>query len=141
VPASRRFTDPPTAYFATVGDSRRRVQIGLSGWAADYPSPAAFLSPLFSCAGFVPANWRLNSNFSEFCDREVERRLKAARALQIENPPAATLAWQAAERAILERAPIVPLENMRNVDLVSRRLGNYQYSPQYGFLLDQAWVK
>jgi YVTN family beta-propeller protein len=135
------FGGPPTAYFATVGDSRRRIQIGLSGWAADYPSPAGFLSPLFTCAGFVPANGRRNSNYAEFCDREVERRLKDALALQAVNPPAATLAWQAAERAILQRAPIVPLENMRNVDLVSRRLGNYQYNPEFGFLLTQAWVK
>jgi hypothetical protein len=27
------------------------------------------------------------------------------------------------------------------VDFVSKRLGNYKYSPQWGALLDQAWVK
>ena len=36
---------------------------------------------------------------------------------------------------------LVPLDNPRNIDLVSERLGNYQHNPQFGFLLDQAWVK
>ncbi len=131
----------PGVYFSTVGDSRRRAQIGFSGWLTDYPSPAGFLRPLFSCAAFVPANGRANTNFAELCDPEVERRLKAAVSLQTEDPAAATVAWQAVERAVLELAPIAPLYNSRNVDLVSRRLGNYQYNPQYGFLLTQAWVK
>ena len=131
----------PGAYFPTVGDSRRRVQIGFSGWAQDFPSPAGFLLPLFSCTGFVPANGLANTNFAGFCDPGVERRLKAAHTLEVENPAAAIAAWQVAERAILDRAPIVPLYNSRNVDLVSSRLGNYQYNPQFGLLLDQAWVK
>jgi hypothetical protein len=27
-----------------------------------------------------------------------------------------------------------------NVDLVSRRVGNYEFSPQWGTLVDQLWV-
>ena len=29
----------------------------------------------------------------------------------------------------------------RNVDLVSKRVGNYQHHPLFGVLLDQLWVK
>jgi YVTN family beta-propeller protein len=131
----------PAAYFGTVGDSRRRVQIGFSGWAADYPSPAGFLRPLFSCAGFVPANAAASTNWAEFCDPEVDLLLKTALALQTENPPAATIVWLAAERAVLARAPIAPMWNGRQVDFVSSRLGNYQFNPEFGFLLGQARVK
>jgi hypothetical protein len=36
---------------------------------------------------------------------------------------------------------MVPTSNVRAVDFVSKRLGNYKYSPQWGALLDQAWVR
>jgi hypothetical protein len=36
---------------------------------------------------------------------------------------------------------MVPTYNRQNVDLVSERVGNYQYHPQWGPLLDQLWVK
>jgi peptide/nickel transport system substrate-binding protein len=31
--------------------------------------------------------------------------------------------------------------NGRQIDFVSRRVGNYQYNPQWGALLDQLWVR
>lgn len=31
--------------------------------------------------------------------------------------------------------------NRRNVDFVSKRVGNYQYNPQWSLLLAQVWVK
>jgi hypothetical protein len=31
--------------------------------------------------------------------------------------------------------------NGRQVDFVSSRLGNYQFNPEFGSLLGQAWVK
>jgi peptide/nickel transport system substrate-binding protein len=36
---------------------------------------------------------------------------------------------------------MVPTFNGREVDLVSKRVGNYEYHPQWGALLDQLWVK
>ena len=54
---------------------------------------------------------------------------------------AATLLWRQIERELLMRAVSVPTSNIRNVDLVSERVGNYQYHPQWGALLDQLWVK
>jgi hypothetical protein len=34
----------------------------------------------------------------------------------------------------------VPTVNLREVDLVSSRLRNYQYNPVWGFLADQSWL-
>jgi peptide/nickel transport system substrate-binding protein len=42
---------------------------------------------------------------------------------------------------IVAQAPVVPTYNRSNVDFVSERVGNYQYHPQWGVLLDQLWVK
>ena len=36
---------------------------------------------------------------------------------------------------------VVPLFTMRWNDVLSNRLGNYEYNPMFGFLIDQAWVR
>jgi peptide/nickel transport system substrate-binding protein len=36
---------------------------------------------------------------------------------------------------------VIPLVNPKRVDFLSRRVGNYQYNPQWGILLDQLWVR
>ena len=42
---------------------------------------------------------------------------------------------------ITDQAPWLPMFNPKNIDFVSKRVGNYQFSPQWLFLLDQAWVQ
>ncbi len=64
-----------------------------------------------------------------------------AATLQVQDPPAATLLWREVERDLLAQAPVVPVGNRRNVDFLSKRVGNYQYNPQWGPLLHQLWVK
>jgi hypothetical protein len=41
----------------------------------------------------------------------------------------------------MEAAPAVPFANLRAVTLVSERVGNYQYHPLWGTLIDQLWVR
>ena len=38
------------------------------------------------------------------------------------------------------QAPAVPLLVPEGIDLVSRRVGNYQHNPQWGVILSQLWV-
>jgi peptide/nickel transport system substrate-binding protein len=128
------------AYYNRVLDSRVGAQVGYFGWAADFPSAGDFIHP-FSCAAFAPASPQQNSNPAEFCDRSIDAQIDRATAVQAQAPPAATALWQRIERAILARAPMVPTSNVRAVDFVSKRVGNYKYSPQWGALLDQMWVK
>jgi peptide/nickel transport system substrate-binding protein len=128
----------PEVYFARVVDSRLRAQTGYYTWLAEYPSAADFIPPQLSCAAFVPASAD-NGNMSEFCDRSIDAAI--ARAVREQDPAAATVLWQRVEKALLARAPVVPAYNRSHVDFVSKRLGNYQYNPQWGLLLDQAWVK
>jgi peptide/nickel transport system substrate-binding protein len=128
-------------YFQKVSDSRLRAQVGFSGWGADYPSAAGFIPPLLSCAAFVAASPEQNTNLAGFCNHSIDEEMVRATVLQAQDPPAATLLWQRIEREILAQAPLVPTNNRRNVDYVSKRVGNYQYHPQWGALLDQLWVK
>ena len=44
-------------------------------------------------------------------------------------------------QALLAQAPVVPAYNRSNVDFVSKRVGNYEYNPQWGPLIDQIWVR
>ncbi len=138
IPVGRSGLDP---YFGKVMDSRVGAQIGYLSWGADFPSAVGFIPPMLSCASFLRASPEQSSNASEFCDRSIDTQMDRAIAVQAQDPAAAALLWQRIEREILAQAPLVPTSNARNVDFVSKRVGNYQYNPQWGVLLDQLWVK
>jgi hypothetical protein len=42
---------------------------------------------------------------------------------------------------MVDAAPWIPLFNPRSVELLSRRAGGHRYSPIYGTLVDQLWVR
>jgi peptide/nickel transport system substrate-binding protein len=129
----------PDTYFGKVTDSRVRAQTGYFGWIAGFPSAADFIPPQFRCAAFVPASSQ--ENVAQFCDRSIDAQMDRAAATQVQDPAAATVLWQQVEQSLLAQAPVVPAYNRRNVDVVSKRVGNYQFNPQWGVLLDQLWVK
>lgn len=57
------------------------------------------------------------------------------------NPGAGRSPWQRIDREISDKAPWVPLFNPESLDLLSKRVGNYQYNPNgFGVLIDQLWV-
>ena len=132
---------PSRDYFGEVMDSRLRIQAGYFGWTAEYPSAYDFFQPLFTCRAFRPGNPVENFNPSEFCNDSIDAQIDHAAAVQAQDPPAATNLWQRVEREILTQAPVVPTSNVRAIDFVSKRLGNYQFNPQWGMLLSQAWVR
>ncbi len=128
-------------YFNVVGDSRTRAQIGTAEWIADYPAASGFLNAIFSCASFVPDS-RLNLNDAEFCDPRLDRQIGKALTEQTTNPDAARGLWEGVDRQTVDQAPWVPLVNPKTVDVLSKRVGNYQYSPNgLGMLFDQLWVR
>jgi peptide/nickel transport system substrate-binding protein len=113
-----------------LGNPRSRVQAGVSSWFADYPAASSFIE-VFSCSGF-----------GHFCDHRIEADIRRALTLPTIDPYAANQLWARIDRAIVDRAPVVPLITHKSLDFVSKRAGNYQSSPNpYGVLLDQLWVK
>jgi YVTN family beta-propeller protein len=128
------------SYFPTVGDSRNRAQMGVTGWFPDYPAPSGFFVPLFSCSAFKPADPG-NNNVSEFCDRRLDRQVQRALTDQVNDPYAARGLWASVDHRIVDEAPWIPLVNFQTVDVVSKRVGDYEYSPALGTpVLDQLWV-
>ncbi len=127
-------------YWGVVGDSRNRAQIGFTGWALGYPDPGAFLAQVFSCAAFLPGDPD-NLNPSAFCDPGIDRQMRRAQAEQLSDPTGSRAGWQRVDREVTDAAPWVPLMVTKDVNFLSKRVGNYQYSPANGMLIDQLWVR
>jgi YVTN family beta-propeller protein len=127
-------------YFTSILDPHKRIQTGYVGWAADYPSSLAFFEQQLSCKGFTE-NVQTNSNVSEFCDHRIDAEINHASQVQALDPPRATLLWQKVGQDFLAAAPMIPAYNGRAIVFLSKRVGNFQYHPQWGTLLDQLWVR
>ena len=126
-------------YWGDVGDSRNRAQIGFTGQALGYPDPG-FLAQTFSCAAFLPGDPD-NLNPGEFCDPRIDRQMRKAQAEQLSDPTASRALWQRVDREITDASSWVPLMVTKDVNFLSKRVGNYQYSPANGMLIDQLWVR
>jgi peptide/nickel transport system substrate-binding protein len=147
VPVSRHFVNilndlgyhavlkvvPAEQYFARVFNASRGVQVASAGWATDYPAESGYLPPLVTCGSVL--------NISRFCDRGIERQMEEATNLQLVDPLAAHDLWSSTEHHIVDLAPIVPLVSRSWAAFASERLGNYQFNPQWGPLIDQMWVR
>ena len=108
-------------------------QAFLGGWIEDFPLASDFIQPLFSCASAL--------NSDHFCSQAIDRRIRQAETAQQSNPAASDQAWSAIEHTLLTEPPAIPLVQQQWVNLVSRRVGNYQLHLLLGPLLDQMWVK
>jgi ABC-type transport system substrate-binding protein/DNA-binding SARP family transcriptional activator/outer membrane protein assembly factor BamB len=126
---------PESSYFFATLDARSRAQIGYLGWSLDYLNAASFIQQTFTCETVGRA---MSPNASHFCSRGVDRLV--ARALDA-GPSEAAQAWAVADRAVVDRAPAVPMTNRRAVILVSDRVGNVQWHMVWSTLLDQLWVR
>jgi len=129
----RRVTDD--VYYDSkkgVFNPRLHVQAGLLTWFADYPAASNYLAQFFSC--FAP-------NPSQFCHPGIDAQIRRALALQTTDLYQANQLWAHVDRAVVDQAPVAPLFTLQEIDIVSARVGNYQYQPQWGALLDQLWVR
>jgi hypothetical protein len=130
-----------TRMIQAFADSRNRAQAFLCTLAPNYPAASEFLGPQTgnSCHSFVP-NTQNNNNLLEFCDPQFDATVRAALAAEAAGSPSARALWAQADRQFTDQAPVVQLVTPRITDLVSPRVGNYQYNPQVGVLVDQLWV-
>ena len=114
------------------------LQAGMVGYYGSPRAPASLLTGL-TCDSIRTGNQNLNPSF--FCDRRVDAQIARAQRIEITDPYAAVRAWARIENQLVDLAPWVPLFTPWSGDLVSQRVGNYQYNPTWGVLLDQLWVR
>jgi YVTN family beta-propeller protein len=125
-------------HLASNSDSRTQISVG--GTLTDYPAPSNIIQTWLSCGSFRPRS-DLNANRAGFCDPAVDEGIERALALETFDPDAANRLWAQIDRRIVDQAPWLPTLNLNTIDFVSQRVGNYEFHPQWGMLLDQLWVK
>jgi ABC-type transport system substrate-binding protein len=94
--------------------------------------------PQFSCRAFVPRSPK-NTNATQFCDPAIDRRMR--RAQQLTDPNASGALWHRIDRELTDASPWVTLIVSQDVNVLSKRVGNSQWSPSMGMLIDQLWVR
>ncbi len=120
-------------YSSITQRQRERFQLSTDGdWIPDFPAPSAYLPQFFGCGGAFSNGY--------VCNRDLDRRMREAQLLQVDDPSRAAAAWAAVDRQITDDAYWVPTVTLRYEELVSKRLRGYQFHPAWGFLADQAWV-
>jgi YVTN family beta-propeller protein len=127
-------------YWTAVYNSPNKVQVGVTGWLADFPAASDFFLPDLSCHSFYDDPTSTN-NQAGFCDPQVDKLASKAQAAQLTDPAYARRLWAQVDRIVTNQAPWAPVYDKSTTVFVSARVGNYQDSPFYGPLIDQMWVR
>ncbi|HEX4521866.1 MAG TPA: ABC transporter substrate-binding protein, partial [Gaiellaceae bacterium] len=130
-----RFAADPYAHENALG-----VQAGFWAWYADFAAPSGFVRNTLTCSSYTPIG-ALNANSAEFCDHAIDREIGRAQLLQTSNPEAAAQLWAKVDRDLTNQAPWASFANGTVLELISTRVGNYQFNPAWFTLLDQLWLK
>jgi YVTN family beta-propeller protein len=131
----------PTNNSYPIQDSRLKIQDSLGVNFPGYPAASQFLGPgIISCQSFIPASAN-NPNVPELCDPRLDATVRSALAAEAAGSPTATALWAQADQQLTDQAPAVELVTPSTTDFVSHRVGDYQYNPQQGVLIDQLWVR
>ena len=125
---------------AYIQNTSNKVQISLTDDFEDYPAPSDFLQVLFSCANFHPGS-DSSINISGFCDQAIDAEMQRALTTAASDEAAANTIWAKVDRAVTDQAAVVSLFTPKNVDFVSKRLGNYTYSDQFRMVFSKVWVQ
>jgi hypothetical protein len=101
------------------------------------PTTSSANSPATTSSG----NGADTTDSGEFCDHAFDSQVARAASLQVTNPRAAATLSAGLDHQLTDRAIWLPTVTPNETDLVSRRVGNYQYNPVWGALIDQLWVR
>lgn len=126
--------------FTYIQNTKNQVQISVTTWYQDYPAPSNFLHVLFSCASFHEGS-DSSVNISGLCDKGLDAEMAKAAATSLTDPTAAAAQWAAVDRRVTDIAGAAVMFNPKQLDFVSKRLGNFTFSGQYYFMFGKAWVK
>jgi peptide/nickel transport system substrate-binding protein len=112
--------------------------VGWSAWYQDYPAPSDFLNVLLGCGSIHP-NSDASPNIAAFCDKTIQKQMDQAETMG--GSDAANAIWEKVDHEVTDQAPWVDLYNPKQIDFLSKRVGGYQWNPQWYILIDQQWVQ
>ena len=112
---------------------RATAQLVPNVFGPDYPLPAELYSLFIQCGGAY--------NPHDVCNPDLDRKAQLAEQTRSESPTKSARLWEQIDRKLVDQAIWVPLTSQRIVDIVSKRLRNYEFSPVYHFLPAQASLR
>lgn len=124
--------------FTYIQNSDNHVQISLTPWYSDYPTPFDFLSVMFSCASLHKGS-DSSINMSGLCDPSLDAEMSAA--LNTHDAGERARRWAAVDRRVTDTAPAAVLVNPAYINVNSRRVGHFIYNEQFHWLSSQSWVQ
>lgn len=126
--------------FTYIQNTDNKVQISLTDWNADYPAASDFLRVLYSCSTFHPGSDG-SMNISGYCNKDLDAEMARASAVSITDPAAGNRIWADVDRRVTDLSLAANLVQEKWVDLVSSRLGNYQFSQISHMIFSKVWVR
>src|SRR5690348_11463879 len=126
--------------FTYIQNTKNHVQISLTQWYQDYPQASDFLNVLLGCGSFHPGS-DTSVNIAGFCNKKIQTEMDKAAALGVTDGPGANKLWAQVDHQVVDQAPWATLFSPKNIDFTSKRVGNFIFSSQFYFLVDQAWVQ
>jgi peptide/nickel transport system substrate-binding protein len=121
-------------------NTKNHVQINVQQWYQDYPAASDFLNILFGCDSFHPGS-DSSINMAGFCNKKIDAEMKQALKLENTNFPKANAMWTKIDREVTDQAPMATMFTPKHLDFVSKRVGNFVFSKQFYWLVDQSWVQ
>ena len=126
--------------FVQNSNNIKKWQVAWSAWYQDYPVPSDFLNVLLGCGSIHPGS-DASPNIAAFCDQAIQAKMTQASSMQLTNLAGANDLWAQVDHEVTDQAPWVDLFNPKQIDFLSKRVGNYQWNPQWYILIDQLWVQ
>jgi peptide/nickel transport system substrate-binding protein len=127
-------------FFTYVQNTKNKVQINVQQWYQDYPAASDFLNILFGCDSFHPGS-DSSINIAGFCDKKIDAQMHKALKLAQTDEEAANALWTSIDRQVTDAAPMATMFTPKHIDFVSSRVGNFTFSKQFYWLVDQSWVQ
>jgi len=121
-------------------NTKNHVQINVQQWYQDYPAASDFLHILFGCESFHPGS-DSSINMAGFCNKPIEAQMHKALKLEVTSFPKANVLWSKIDRKVTDQAPMATMFTPKHLDFVSKRVGNFVFSKQFYWLVDQSWVQ
>ena len=79
--------------------------------------------------------------FTNFCNSEIDRRMRRALDLEQTDPYASVRAFEALDHDLVDLAPMIPYAAAVDLWLVSERVSNVEFSPQLRLIVSQVWLR
>jgi peptide/nickel transport system substrate-binding protein len=127
-------------FFTYAQNTKNKVQINVQQWYQDYPAASDFLHVLFGCESFHPGS-DSSINIAGFCDKSINAKMHHALATALDNEAAANAEWAKIDKLVTDAAPMATLFTPKHIDVLSKRVGNFVFSKQFYWLVDQSWVQ